>query len=56
MLLGANRDNGANAGSRASNWNFFVWNSNWNIGARFSCEYLYDYTYSLIKLRLIRMV
>ena len=38
MLFGANRDNGANSGSRASNWNNYVWYTNWPIGARFSCE------------------
>lgn len=38
VLLGGNRDNGANAGSRCSNWNNYVWNSNWNIGSRFACE------------------
>jgi len=26
------------AGSRCSNWNNYVWNSNWNIGARAACE------------------
>lgn len=40
MLFGGNRTNGVNAGSRASNWNNYVWNSNWNIGSRFACEYL----------------
>ena len=38
VILGGNRDNGVNAGSRASNWNNYVWNSNWNIGCRFACE------------------
>ncbi len=38
VKLGGNRDNGVNAGSRASNWNNYVWNSNWNIGCRFACE------------------
>lgn len=39
VILGGNRDNGVNAGSRASNWNNYVWNSNWNIGCRFACEH-----------------
>lgn len=28
------RTNGVNSGSRASNWNNYPWNSNWNIGLR----------------------
>lgn len=40
VLLGAYRDVGASAGSRASVWSFFVWNSNWNVGARFSCDHM----------------
>jgi len=40
VLLGANRDNGVNAGSRASYWNYYVWYSNWNIGSRFACDHL----------------
>lgn len=40
VLLGAFRGDGANAGSRASYWDFSVWHSNWNIGARFSCDHL----------------
>ncbi len=39
MILGGNRDNASYSGSRASNWNNYVWNSNWNIGVRFACEY-----------------
>ena len=36
---GGNRGNGVNSGSRASNWNNYVCNSNWNIGVRLACEY-----------------
>lgn len=32
------RTNGANSGSRASNWNNYPWNSNWNIGVRAACD------------------
>ena len=32
--LSGNRDNAAFSGSRASNWNNYPWNSNWNIGLR----------------------
>jgi hypothetical protein len=32
------RTNGANSGSRASNWNNYPWNSNWNIGLRAACD------------------
>lgn len=39
VILGGLRDDGVNAGSRCSNWNNYVWNSNWNIGCRFACEY-----------------
>lgn len=38
-IFGGNRDNTSNSGSRASNWNNNVWNSNWNIGCRFACEH-----------------
>lgn len=38
VKLGGNRTNGVNAGSRCSNWNNYVWNSNSNIGARFASE------------------
>lgn len=41
MILGGNRGNGVYAGSRASNRNNYVWNSNSNIGARFACEDIY---------------
>jgi hypothetical protein len=40
VLLGAARDNGVDAGSRASNWRNYVWNSNWDIGSRFACDHL----------------
>lgn len=38
VLLGGNWNNGANAGSRCSNWNNAPTNSNNNIGARGVCE------------------
>jgi len=38
VLLGANWSNGANAGSRASNWNNAPSNSNNNIGSRAVCD------------------
>lgn len=38
VILGGNWNNGANAGSRCSNWNNAASNSNNNIGVRFSCE------------------
>jgi hypothetical protein len=40
VLLGGYRKDGVYAGSRNSNWNNYVWNSNWNIGSRFSCLYM----------------
>jgi hypothetical protein len=36
--LGGDWNNGANAGSRASNWNNSPWNANANIGARGRCD------------------
>ncbi|MBL1293347.1 MAG: hypothetical protein COB61_005700 [Thiotrichales bacterium] len=40
VLLGAYRGNGVHAGSRASNWYSYVWNSSWDIGSRFACDHL----------------
>jgi hypothetical protein len=40
VILGGNWNNGANSGSRCSNWNNAASNSNNNIGARFSCEHI----------------
>jgi len=40
VLLGATRDNGVLAGSRASSWYNFVWDSIWGIGSRFACDHL----------------
>jgi hypothetical protein len=37
-ILGGDWTNGANSGSRASNWNNYPWNSNGNIGARGRCD------------------
>lgn len=36
--ISGNRDNAAFSGSRASNWNNYPWNSNWNIGLRAACD------------------
>lgn len=38
VLLGGNWNNGANSGSRCSNWNNAPTNSNNNIGVRGVCE------------------
>lgn len=38
VILGGNWNNGANSGSRCSNWNNAASNSNNNIGVRFSCD------------------
>lgn len=38
VLFGGNWNNGANSGSRCSNWNNAPTNSNNNIGARGVCE------------------
>ncbi len=40
VILGGDRDNGVNAGSRASYWSHYVWNSRWHIGCRFACDHL----------------
>jgi hypothetical protein len=40
VLLGGNRGKGVNAGSRASSWSDYVWDSRWNIGCRFACDHL----------------
>lgn len=40
VLLGGVRGGGVNAGSRASNWGYYVWNSFWSIGCRFACDSL----------------
>lgn len=40
VLLGGSRGNGVYAGSRASGWNYYVWNSSWYIGCRFACDHL----------------
>ena len=40
VLLGAARDNGVDAGSRASYWYGYVWDSGWGIGSRFACDHL----------------
>ena len=40
VRLGGHRDGGVVAGSRASHWGGYVWDSNWNIGCRFTCDHL----------------
>ncbi len=40
VILGGNRGDGVNAGSRSSVWSHYVWNSNWNVGCRFACDHL----------------
>jgi len=40
VILGGNRGDGVNAGSRASVWNFYVWFSYWSFGCRFACDHL----------------
>ena len=37
VLLGGGRGDGVNAGSRASDWSYYVWGSGWGIGCRFAC-------------------
>jgi hypothetical protein len=40
VRLGGDRDNGVNAGSRASYWDNYVWVSSWSLGCRFACDHL----------------
>lgn len=40
FILGANRDGGVRASSRASDWSGYVWYSLWYIGSRFACDHL----------------
>ena len=40
VILGGYRGDGANAGSRASKWNYYVWGSDWLLGCRFACDHL----------------
>jgi len=40
VLLGGNRGYGVYAGSRASSWDRYVWNSVWSLGCRFACDHL----------------
>ncbi|MDY0193562.1 MAG: hypothetical protein RBR93_08545 [Aliarcobacter butzleri] len=40
VILGGDRGNGGNAGSRASLWSNAVWGTNWYIGCRFACDHL----------------
>ncbi|MDQ7067753.1 MAG: hypothetical protein Q9M40_07160 [Sulfurimonas sp.] len=38
VILGGHRAHGVYAGSRASKWSSYVWNSDWSIGSRFACD------------------
>lgn len=40
VMLGGGRENGVNAGSRASVWHHYVWRSDWSFGCRFACDHL----------------
>ena len=40
VILGGLRADGVVAGSRASGWSSYVWNSAWSIGCRFACDSL----------------
>ena len=40
VVLGGYRDVGVDAGSRASVWSGYVWDSNWAVGCRFACDHL----------------
>ena len=40
VILGGDRDDGVGAGSRASSWSVYVWNSLWYFGCRFACDSL----------------
>ena len=40
VILGGFRGDGVYAGSRASGWVYYVWNSHWSIGCRFACDSL----------------
>ena len=37
-LFGGHRDSTVESGSRASNWNITVWNTNWPVGSRYACN------------------
>lgn len=37
-ILGGYRGSGVYAGSRASSWSYYVWNTDWSIGCRFACD------------------
>ena len=39
-LFGGHRDSTVESGSRASNWNITVWNTNWPVGSRYACDHL----------------
>lgn len=40
VILGGYRDYGVNAGSRASAWGSYVWDSSWGVGCRLACDHL----------------
>lgn len=49
VLLGGNWDNGANSGSRCSNWNNAPTNSDNNIGVRGVCEGVWLLAFTLFR-------
>ena len=53
VIFGGNWDNGANCGSRSSNWNNSPTNSNNNIGCRGVCD---DNSMDLVGVRPVRHV
>jgi len=40
VVLGGGRGGGVSAGSRASYWSVYVWDSDWAVGCRFACDHL----------------
>ena len=40
VRLGGHRGNGVDAGSRDSNWHYYVWGSAWSVGCRLACDHL----------------
>ena len=40
VVLGGHRNNGVDAGSRASHWGSYVWDTYWSFGCRFACDHL----------------
>jgi hypothetical protein len=40
VVLGGHRGHGVDAGSRASDWDYYVWTTYWAVGCRFACDHL----------------